>query len=182
MSHLERCVCVFEGFNVYIYNFWTNPRVLPWTLFCTSVTSVMWYYQLVRKTLLNIWKLFRCGVHFSNHRNFNCCEKCLFLCTVYVKKFYFKKIWSLMSIIKLLLDEATLSRMRKIIWEVHIYHCYIKIYILIIFAGCASKLTYLFILDQRHWKVEFVSIVSVKMQFEMCCYVTMNVPQETSVL
>lgn len=75
-----------------------------------------------------------------------------------------------MSIIKLLLDEATLSRMRKTIREeVHIYHCYIKIYILIIFAGFASKLTYLFVLDQRHWKVALVSIVSVKMQLEMCC-------------
>lgn len=112
-----------------------------------------------------------------------CRGKCLFLCAVYVKKFYFKKKWSLMSIIKLLLDEATLSRMRKTIWEeVHIYHCYIKIYILIIFAGFASKLTYLFILDQRHWKVELVSIVSVKNAIRDVLFtVTMNVPQETSV-
>lgn len=131
----------------------------------------MWYYQLVRQTLLTIQKLFRCGVHFSNHRNFQLVVRNVYFCALYMlRNFILKKKWSLMSIIKLLLDEATLSRMRKTIWEVHIYHCYIKIYILIIFAGFASKLTYLFICDQRHRKVELVSIVSVTMQLEMCCF------------
>lgn len=79
VSHLEKMCLCFWRFQC-IYDFWTNlnsPHEFSFSLYLCYKHSVI--ISNSKENTLKYTKLFRCGVHFSNHRNFNCCEKCLFL-------------------------------------------------------------------------------------------------------
>lgn len=182
VSHLERCVCVFEGFNVYITfgRPLKSSHELSSLLYLCSKRNVI--LSASEENTLNYTETFSVWSTFFQSQKLQLVVGNVYFCALYMLRNFILKKMKFNVHNKTSPYEATLSRVRKTVWEVHIYHCYIKIYILIIFAGFASKLTYLFILDQRHWKVEPVSIVSVKNAIrDVLFIVTMNVPQETSV-